>query len=42
MTIAAGVWEVVMSSETPFESSMSILKEVCIWNEMNRVLETNI
>jgi hypothetical protein len=42
MTIAAGVWEVVMSSDTPFESTMSILKEVCIWNEMNRGLEPNV
>jgi hypothetical protein len=42
MTIAAGVWEVVMSSDTPFESAMSILKEVCIWNEMVRVIEPGV
>ena len=35
--LAAAAWEVVMTSESQFEGAMGILKEVSIWNEMNRV-----
>jgi hypothetical protein len=35
--LAAAAWEVVMTSESKFEGAMGILKEVSIWNEMNRV-----
>lgn len=38
-TVAAAAWEVVMTSKFQFEGAMSILNEVCIWNEMNRVFE---